>query len=107
MGRYYVAEAGGVVRPAGLMEWAEWFETSDTAAFADGGRVVARDELGDCSVLTVFLGLDRNHFGGEPILFETMVFGGEHDMLQRRYHTHAEALAGHAEFIALATDAAK
>lgn len=47
-------------------------------------------------VSTVFLGL--NHAWGEdmpPILFETMIFGGEHDQYQERYNTWDEAVEGH------------
>lgn len=48
-------------------------------------------------VSTVFLGINHAFFGGPPVLFETMVFGdyeGE-DFEQYRYHTWAEAEAGH------------
>ena len=37
-----------------------------------------------------------------PILFETMIFGGEHDEYQRRYCTMEEAEAGHAKAVTLA-----
>ena len=30
-----------------------------------------------------------------PVLFESMIFGGEHDEYQRRYCTYDEALEGH------------
>jgi len=33
--------------------------------------------------------------GGPPILFETMIFGGEHDMWQDRYATIEQARRGH------------
>jgi hypothetical protein len=32
---------------------------------------------------------------GSPVLFETMVFGGEYDEYQERYHTYDEAEEGH------------
>lgn len=48
------------------------------------------------TVSTVFLGLDHNWLGkGEPLLFETMVFGGEHNECMDRYPTWEEAEAGH------------
>lgn len=36
---------------------------------------------------------------GEPILFETMVFGGTMDLTQRRYSTWEQAEVGHQEVI--------
>ena len=50
---------------------------------------------GDITVSTVFLMLDHSHADGPPILFETMIFGGEHDMYQDRYSTWDEAVEGH------------
>ena len=61
------------------------------------GYRVARDEIGDTVVSTVFLGLDHRHFGdGPPVLFETMIFGGQHDEWQKRACTWDEAEATHA-----------
>jgi hypothetical protein len=50
-------------------------------------------------VSTVFLVMNHNHFGGPPILFETMVFGGPMDQEQRRCSTWAEAEAQHWEVV--------
>lgn len=75
------------------MEWAHWFETAD--------RHVARDKIGRVSVSTVFLGLDHSFGGGTPILWETMIFGGEHDGYQERYSSRADALRGHASAVTL------
>ena len=38
-----------------------------------------------------------------PILFETMIFGGEHDQYQERYATREEAVEGHARAVAPVT----
>jgi hypothetical protein len=46
-------------------------------------------------VSTVFLGLDHQWGDGPPLVFETMIFGGEHDQYQERYSTWDEAEAGH------------
>ena len=57
---------------------------------------VARDYIGDVQVSTVWLGMDLGFTGGHPpIIFETMVFGGELDQETRRYATLDEAKAGH------------
>ena len=34
-----------------------------------------------------------------PVLFETMVFGGEYDDYQERYHTYDEAEEGHKRIV--------
>lgn len=107
-------------------EWADLFE--DTA-----NKRVARDVLpvpgvpaGEAFVSTVWLGIDHSFGDGPPLIFETMVFSGTVESnvfgrrvrhmrnvgnIQLRYHTEAEALAGHAdvlarclEFIASVTD---
>lgn len=57
---------------------------------------MARDEFeGGAYVSTVFLGLDHRFGQGEPLVFETMVFGGPLDQEQERYSTWDEAEAGH------------
>lgn len=77
-----------------LMEWARWFEKAD--------RKVARTELSDVSVSTVFLSLNHSYEpGGQPILFETMIFGGEHDGYCERYATWDEAIKGHEFAVAM------
>jgi hypothetical protein len=56
-------------------------------------------EIGQSRISTVFLSMDHGLAGligdGTPVLFETMVFGGEHDEYQERYHTYDEAEEGH------------
>ena len=56
---------------------------------------VAFTKLLGAEVSTVFLGLDHAHDGSQPVLFETMVFGGPLDEEQWRYHTWDEAVEGH------------
>lgn len=48
-------------------------------------------------VSTVFLGWDHSLGASKPILFETMVFGGQYNEYQVRYHSYDEAEAGHNE----------
>ena len=47
------------------------------------------------------MGLDHAFMGGPPLLFETMIFGGEHDQFQERYSTWEEAMAGHKKAVEL------
>lgn len=65
-------------------------------------KLVQQDRFEDENVFvsTVFLGFDhgwgdRDASDYKPILFETMIFGGEHNDFQTRYHTYDEALEGH------------
>ena len=63
-------------------------------------------KIGDVTVSTVFLGIDHSMVRPmdqehEPILFETMIFGGEHHNYQQRYVTWDEAKAGHLEAVKL------
>ena len=52
-------------------------------------------------VSTVWLGLNHNWTGGPPLIFETMCFGGTHDLHAWRYTTEEQALEGHAEVVTL------
>jgi hypothetical protein len=83
-----------------LMTWAKWFENIDNRRIAE---TVINDR---CHVSTVFLGLDHNFRGGEPLLFETMIFGGAYDGELVRYATWAQAEAGHADAVTAARIAA-
>lgn len=76
-----------------LMEWARFHEDITL-------RRIGRDKVGDVDVSTVFLGSDHNYTGGPPILFETMVFGGEHDQWCRRWYTYDQAETAHHAVVA-------
>lgn len=91
MHNYILGSDGRTPEPCSdIRTWALWFESAK--------RHVALTERDGVSVSTVFLGIDHNFLGkGPPILFETMVFGGEHDEDQQRYSTWDEAEAGHKE----------
>jgi hypothetical protein len=88
----YILENGAPKPTDDILEWARWFERSGSE------RIVARETQGEVTVSTVFLGLDHNFsMTGSPLLYETMVFGGEHDSEMRRYTTVEQAKAGHRE----------
>ena len=69
-----------------LIKWGEWMEAND--------RIVKQTNIGAAFVSTVFLGLNRSFGGHRPMLFETIVFGGE-DQMFGRCATWAEAEAQH------------
>lgn len=87
---YYYVLDGHVPRAT---TWRESFGHAEV-------RRVASTDLGDISVSTVFLGFDHNWGDGPPILFETMVFGGDHGGYEWRYSTWDEAVDGHNRVVA-------
>lgn len=95
MSRWYKLD-GHTPVPCEMMEGVIALENSES-------RQVHFTKLADYEVSTVFLGFDHAHFGGPPLLFETMIFGGNHDDFQRRYSTWDEAAVGHANAVRLAS----
>lgn len=96
---YVLDSEGNAVAESDFFAWGRWFEKAN--------RHLAKDELpGGILVSTVFLAMDHNFAGkGDPILWETMIFGGGPEDYQERYSTREEALAGHARALALAREA--
>lgn len=93
--KYILDDNGTPVAEPDLLAWGKWMQSVE--------RHVANDFLpGDIHVSTVFLGLDHSFGDGPPLIYETMIFGGEHDQYQERYSTRDEALAGHATALNLA-----
>lgn len=94
--KYYILK-GKTPEPCNdLIEWATEFET--------GNRDVGKTELpNNVRVSTVFLGLDHSWTEDEVLLFETMIFGGEHDEYCERYSTWEDAEAGHQRAVKLCT----
>lgn len=72
--------------------WGYWFEESQRTH----ERRVALTTVGDITVSTVFTAIDHSYgYSPVPILYETMIFGGEEDAYQERYATREEAEEGH------------
>jgi len=95
---YTLDDNGDPVPEPDLLKWAEWLEG------ASSQRVVAQDNVGEVLVSTVFLGLNHSFTDGPPILYETMIFGGNHDSYQDRYRNKVAAAAGHDRAMALVRD---
>ena len=97
----YILDGRTPVACDDMMLWGDWMNPEGKEPFH---RTVRRDSfiIGSkeyCDLSTVFLGIDYN-FGerGSPVLFESMVFGGEHlDESMDRYCTWAEAAIGHSK----------
>jgi hypothetical protein len=81
------------IKPVDTLTWGRYLE--------EGDRTLQITEFNGVTVSTVFIGLDYNWYKrpGGPIVWETMVFGGERDGLQRRYQTKEEAIAGHDQIV--------
>jgi len=87
------------IAAASITEAAKWLDENLER------KVVKQDHLDDgVWVSTVFLGLDHAWpKGNTPILWETMIFGGEHDQYQDRYTSYEDALEGHKKALTLIT----
>ena len=83
MGQLYILDGK---TPVPLFDTTKWGLQVD--------KIIGKDQFGSVSVSTVFLGIDHSFGGGDPVLFETMIFGGEHDQRQERYCTWDEAEKG-------------
>jgi len=72
----------------------------------DGGAVsdyarIGLDVVGELKVSTVWLGLNHEFSPHRPpLIFETMIFGGDYGDYCERYATEAAAVAGHAAVVA-------
>lgn len=94
MSEYYILDGKKAV-PATFQEWLDWC-VSEKNAGRDYKRV-AQTVNGEVNVSTVFLDLNHAWGGGPPMIFETMIFGGEHDQYQERCSTWDEAENMHKE----------
>jgi hypothetical protein len=101
IGQYILDANGEPVLEPDLLKWAAWLEYSHTSPGKDN-RIIERDYIGEVLISTVFLGLDHD-FGSEgpPVLWETMIFGGENDKYMRRYTSRNDAIVGHLEAVEL------
>lgn len=82
-------------QPISALEWAVLFEDFER-------RQVADTTIGDVRISTVWLGLNYRFLDdGAPLIFESMVFGGEFDAHCERYPNWAAALAGHDQLVAM------
>lgn len=102
---YYILQGHEPVRVDSIEEWGAWWAKADRRVRKSRVLGVGEAEAASVEVSTVFLALDHQHGKGPPLLFETMIFGGEHDQYQTRCTTWDEAEAMHkkAEGIVLAS----
>lgn len=89
MAHYYILKGKEPVPIDDSIIWAEQFEKSNRTVKID------RFENPDILISIVFLGVNHCFNNDEPILFETMVFGGKFNDYQERYSTWEQAEEGH------------
>lgn len=97
MSRWYILDNNNKPVAKPVLEASQWLEDNDHR------RILKRDEIGGILVSTVFLGLDHAWDSDIPVLWETMIFGGEHDQYQERYTSYKDALEGHEFALTLIT----
>lgn len=89
MHTHYILDDNGQPQPCDMLTWAAWFETADR-------KVALTEPQPGVEVSTVFLGWNhRVGDKGPPLIYETMVFGGERDGYCERSSTQEEALNRH------------
>ena len=92
MDLYILDDDGNVREATDGLALAKWRENANAR--------VALDHVGDVRISTVFLAIDHAYrVGSKPILWETMVFGGDDDEWQQQYSSKADAQAGHDDVV--------
>lgn len=82
---------GKIPKPChNILEWSAWMHKAD--------RTVKKTIVGDDKISTVFIGIN-SVLTGEPLIFETMIFGGDRDGEMWRYATWEEAEEGHDKLV--------
>jgi len=99
MGLWYILDNNHKLVTSTGIESSKWMEENPKR------KTVGYDKLKDINgdyvyVSTVFLGLDHAWNSSIPILWETMIFGGQNDQAyQERYSSYEQALEGHQKAI--------
>ena len=88
MAWYILDENNKPIRSTSI-DYSKWLEDNPKR------KAVKQEHIGDIFISTVFLGLDHAWNSDVPVLWETMIFGGEHDQYQDRYTSYEDALEGH------------
>ena len=100
-GRYILDEHGEPTPEPDLKKWNSWCQSRPERT----DWIVGKTPVGGIVVSTVFLALDDIHGEGPPMLYETMCRGCKDDDelcdIQEQYATRDEAVAGHAQIVAL------
>lgn len=91
---WYILDKNNKPIESNLTIYNDWIENNPKR------KVVRQEHFGNVFVSTVFLSLDHSFFdSGKPLLWETMIFGGEYDQYQMRYSSYEEALKNHKRMV--------
>lgn len=98
----YMLIDGKVVETSDIMEWAKWYGENRDLCRVDLDEIIGSVIGQPYRVSTVFLALDHNFGGGNPILWETMVFWeGFSDLYCQRYSSLESAKQGHQKAVSM------
>jgi hypothetical protein len=95
---YILDDNGKPQREPDFGRWLAWMQAHDEP-------LAETDMAAGVRVSTRFVGFDQRRTQiGAPVLWETMIFGGPHDLHQVRYTSQAAAMRGHEKAVAFAKD---
>lgn len=94
---YYILKRGKPKKARNYKEYIYW-------DIATSFRIVSQDYVSDVFISTTFLGIEHGEDSGHPLLWETMIFGGEHNHYQERYASIEAARIGHKKAVELAKE---
>lgn len=95
----YILDENDCPKLVTTLEYLDWQETLPEEIRTPIGFRLARDQVEDVLVSTVYLGMDAGFDQGVPILWETIVFcPGENDQDCERSVSRAEAMETHKLF---------
>jgi hypothetical protein len=86
---WYILDKNNKPIRSTIVDCVEWLKENPER------KAVKQEHIGDIFISTVFLGLDHAWDSDVPVLWETMIFGGENDQYQDRYTSIKDALEGH------------
>lgn len=86
---WYILDENNKPVKSTIVDYSEWIHKNPER------KAVKQEHIDDVFISTVFLGLDHAWDSDVPLLWETMIFGGEHDQYMDRYTSYEDALEGH------------
>ena len=86
---WYILDENNKPIRSTIVDCGKWLEENPER------KAVKQEHIDKIFISTVFLGLDHSWNSDTPVLWETMIFGGEHDQYMDRYTSYEEALEGH------------
>ncbi len=95
IGHYYAPDGS----PIGTMEYLRLMSSRRSDENDSWWR--RKTNVGEAEVSTVWLGINHNWGDGPPLIWETMIFGGEYNEYQWRWASQADALTGHEHIVAM------